>query len=86
MWLDKKTLPDSALVVIAKDDDFTFGVLQSSVHRPWALTLGTSLEDRPRYTPSTCFETFPFPSPTDTQRADIEKWAKYLHEVVVLKA
>jgi type II restriction/modification system DNA methylase subunit YeeA len=27
----------------------------------WALRLGTSLEDRPRYTPSTTFETFPFP-------------------------
>ncbi|MCL8382045.1 hypothetical protein EJ105_07710 [Xanthobacter aminoxidans] len=27
----------------------------------WALRLGTSLEDRPRYTPTTTFETFPFP-------------------------
>ena len=31
------------------------------MHEVWSLGLGTSLEDRPRYTPSTTFETFPFP-------------------------
>ena len=30
-------------------------------HELWSLRLGTSLEDRPRYTPTTCFESFPFP-------------------------
>lgn len=77
------TLPDKALVVIASDDYYTFGVLHSKLHEMWALAIGTYLEDRPRYTPSTCFETFPFPCPTDAQRADIEKWAKYLDDVRV---
>lgn len=54
-------LPDKNLSVIARDDDATFGVLQSRFHELWALSLGTSLEDRPRYTATTCFETFPFP-------------------------
>jgi hypothetical protein len=54
-------LPDGQLVVIARDDDTTFGILHSRYHEAWALRLGTSLEDRPRYTPSTTFETFPFP-------------------------
>ena len=31
------------------------------LHETWSLRLGTSLEDRPRYTPTTTFETFPFP-------------------------
>lgn len=53
--------PDSALVVVARDDDVTFGILQSRFHTIWALHTGTSLEDRPRYTPTTTFETFPFP-------------------------
>ncbi|MGH9553001.1 MAG: hypothetical protein ACRD3W_26720, partial [Terriglobales bacterium] len=35
--------------------------LNSRFHRIWSLRLGTSLEDRPRYTPTTTFETFPFP-------------------------
>jgi type II restriction/modification system DNA methylase subunit YeeA len=48
-------------MVIARDDDTTFGILHSRFHEIWALRLGTSLEDRPRYTPSTTFETFPFP-------------------------
>ena len=39
----------------------TFGILHSRFHEAWSLRLGTSLEDRPRYTPTTTFETFPFP-------------------------
>lgn len=49
------------LIVIARDDDTTFGILHGRFHELWALRLGTSLEDRPRYTPTTTFETFPFP-------------------------
>ncbi len=60
-WLPKPVLPDCQLMVIARDDDTTFGILHSRFHEIWALRLGTSLEDRPRYTPSTTFETFPFP-------------------------
>lgn len=54
-------IPDCQLVVVARDDDTTFGVLHSRFHEIWSLRMGTSLEDRPRYTPSTTFETFPFP-------------------------
>ena len=39
----------------------TLGILHSRFHEAWSLRLGTSLEDRPRYTPTTTFETFPFP-------------------------
>ena len=60
-WIDTRICPDHQLAVIARDDDTTFGVLHSRFHEEWALRLGTSLEDRPRYTPTTTFETFPFP-------------------------
>lgn len=53
--------PDHQLIAIARDDDTTFGILHSRFHEAWALRMGTSLEDRPRYTPTTTFETFPFP-------------------------
>lgn len=36
-------------------------MLQSRIHEVWSLRSGTELEDRPRYTHTTCFETFPFP-------------------------
>ena len=61
VWCDARICPDSALIVIARDDDTTFGILHSRFHEAWSLRLGTSLEDRPRYTPTTTFETFPFP-------------------------
>jgi hypothetical protein len=61
VWLNKEIIPDHALVVFAREDDYFFGVLQSKVHILWSLKLGTSLEDRPRYTPLTSFGTFPFP-------------------------
>ena len=60
-WMHAPALPDSQLITIARDDDTTFGILHSRFHELWALRLGTALEDRPRYTPSTTFETFPFP-------------------------
>ena len=60
-WLDARICPDHQLIVIARDNDTTFGILHSRFHEAWSLRLGTSLEDRPRYTPTTTFETFPFP-------------------------
>lgn len=60
-WLDKSVLPDSALIVFATDRDADLGLLQSRIHEIWALAMCSSLEDRPRYTPNTTFETFPFP-------------------------
>jgi type II restriction/modification system DNA methylase subunit YeeA len=63
VWTDLRTIPDSQIVVFARDDDYFLGVLHSRVHELWSLRMGTSLEDRPRYTPTTCFETFPLPWP-----------------------
>lgn len=60
-WVASSVCADKNLVVIARDDDATFGVLHSRAHELWALRKGTSLEDRPRYTSSTTFRTFPFP-------------------------
>ena len=60
-WKDPIVLPDCQLIVIAREDDTAFGVLHSRFHEAWSLRQGSSLEDRPRYTPTTTFETFPFP-------------------------
>jgi type II restriction/modification system DNA methylase subunit YeeA len=62
-WMNSSILPDSATVAIARDDDTTFGILHSRFHELWSLGLCTWLGkgNDPRYTPSTTFETFPFP-------------------------
>ena len=61
-WLPGGLVASGSVYSIARDDDTTFGILHSRFHELWSLRMGTSLEDRPRYTPSTTFETFPFPA------------------------
>ena len=62
-WCDMRISPDHQLIVIARDDDTTFGILHSRFHELWSLRLCTWLGkgNDPRYTPSSTFETFPFP-------------------------
>jgi type II restriction/modification system DNA methylase subunit YeeA len=62
-WVETQFLADSATVAIARDDDTSFGILHSRFHELWSLRMGTFLGvgNDPRYTPSTTFETFPFP-------------------------
>ncbi len=61
VWLHAGVLADHRLNVFARDDDYFFGVLHSRAHEVWSLRLGSTFEDRPAYTPTTCFETFPLP-------------------------
>jgi len=64
VWLDKSVLPDTTLVVFAREDDYFFGVLHSKLHEIWARRKGTQLRDAEsgfRYTHTTAFETFPMP-------------------------
>jgi hypothetical protein len=84
VWLPNKTLPDCATIAIAHDDDYTFGVLHSRAHELWARGQGTQLrevESGFRYTPTTTFETFPFPRPTAAQKKAIAQVAKHLNEL-----
>ena len=78
VWLQSRVLPSVSVIAFARDDDYTFGVLHSRVHELWARGTGTQLrevESGFRYTPTTCFETFPFPQPTEDQRAAIAEAA-----------
>nr|WP_268882293.1 DNA methyltransferase [Jiella pelagia] len=61
VWLAPAFWPTNLVDAIAREDDTSFGILHSRFHELWSLRMGTSLEDRPRYTPTTTFETFPFP-------------------------
>lgn len=73
-WVDASCLPDNSLIVFARDDDYFMGVIHSRVHSVWSITMGTQLRERTsgfRYTPTSCFETFPFPQPTEAQKAEI---------------
>ena len=83
-YIDGDVLPDATIIVFARDDDYFFGVLHSRIHEVWARAMGTQLREAEsgiRYTPTTCFETFPFPEPDDAQRAAIAEAAKTLNEL-----
>ena len=69
VWVASEVLSNDGTIVFARADDYFFGVLHSRIHEVWALRMGTSLEDRPRYTPTT-FGTFPFPWPPGREPAD----------------
>ncbi len=91
VWMTMDILPDKRLTVFARDDDYFFGVLHSRLHEVWSLRRVSPHGDgskgsRPRYTPTTTFETFPFPwSPGAEDRshpahAAISAAARQLHE------
>ncbi len=60
-FLHASILPDNMLIAIGLPEAFHLGVLSSELHGQWALATGGTLEDRPRYNKTRCFETFPFP-------------------------
>jgi len=73
VWMTGDALPDHAIFTFAREDDYFFGVLHSKVHELWARRQGTQLREAEsgfRYTPTTCFETFPFPWPPGKEPAD----------------
>ena len=83
-WLAKEILPDHALIAIARNDDYTFGILHSKLHELWSRAMGTQVREAEsgfRYTPTTCFETFPFPEPPGEQEETIAAAARELDQL-----
>lgn len=60
-FLDAAILPDNMLVCVADDDAATLAILSSRAQGVWCRARGGRLEDRPRYTKTACFDSFPFP-------------------------
>jgi hypothetical protein len=73
VFLDASVLPDNKLVSIASSDAHTLGVLSSRIHVAWALAAGSHLGvgNDPVYVKTKCFEPFPFPDASETQRERI---------------
>ena len=53
--------PNAALIVFPYEDDYSFGVLQSSIHWAWFVNRCSTLTGRYRYTSNTVFDSFPWP-------------------------
>ena len=73
VWQKANVLCNQGTLVFARDDDYFFGVLHSRIHESWARATGTQLREAEsgfRYTPTTTFETFPFPWPPGKEPKD----------------
>jgi very-short-patch-repair endonuclease len=66
-----QTVCDSTTVMFAFEDTYFIGILSSKTHVTWALAAGGTLEDRPRYNKTVCFDPFPFPDSTEPQKQKI---------------
>ncbi len=70
-FLDASIRPDNMLIAIALDDAFHLGVLSSRIHVVFSLAAGGTLEDRPRYNKTRCFDPYPFPACDESAKARI---------------
>ena len=77
-FLSSETLPDDALMVVATEDAFPFGVLHSSIFSAWFNVTASTLEDRPRFIKAQCFDPFPFPDANNIQKQTIRVIAEEL--------
>lgn len=71
-------------VVLAIDSWADYAVIQSEPHWKWALAYGNKLENRPQYTPTDCFETFPFPIAQDGLGSIGERY--YVHRQSIMQS
>jgi len=81
VWVDSIVLPDCQVFAFARSDDYFFGLLHSRIHEVWSRSQGTQVREREsgfRYTHTTCFETFPFPIPSDDHSDAIGNLAQSL--------
>jgi SAM-dependent methyltransferase len=81
-FLGKEVRPGDALQVFVFDDDYSFGILQSSAHSDWFVAKCSNLTERLRYTADTVFDTFPWPqSPTAAQVEAVVEAGRALREL-----
>lgn len=90
-WLPASVIPANLVIVIARSDVYFFGVLHNRLHELWARAMGTQLREAKsgfRYTPTTTFETYPFPWPPGKEPTGdprVEAIAQAARELVELR-
>ncbi len=80
-FINREISPNDALQAFPLDDDYSFGVLQSSIHWEWFVGRCSTLKGDWRYTSDTVFDSFPWPqNPTKKQIEEVAKQAKALRD------
>jgi hypothetical protein len=60
-FVSSKIRPNASLIIFPFEDNYSFGILQSSIHWLWFINKCSTLTGRHRYTSNTVFDTFPWP-------------------------
>lgn len=71
-YLDKNVIVSNSASIIHDPENYIFGIITSYIHNLWVKIVAGKLENRIRYTSAVCYNTFPFPIITETQKAQIE--------------
>ena len=75
-FLDKDTIAINLVITIPDAQIYHFGVLTSNVHMAWMRAVCGRLKSDYRYSKDVVYNNFPWPTPTDTQKAKIEQTAQ----------
>ncbi len=78
VFVDSDYLPDNRLTNVATDDPFVLAVASARPHTAWSLAAGGTLEDRPVYTKTRCFDPFPFADPPEPLKQRIRELGEAL--------
>lgn len=75
-YLDSSKLATNLCMVIGTNDISLFAILTSKMHMAWVKTVGGRLETRYRYSAQLCYNTFPFPTIGEEQKAELTELAQ----------
>ena len=74
--MDKNIIASNACFTVPDASLFTFGILTSNIHMAWTKVVAGRIKSDFRYSNTLVYNTFPWPTPTDKQKAKIEKTAQ----------
>ena len=77
-YMTPNDICSNAVLLMPKAKLYHFGILQSNVHMAWMRAVCGRLEMRYRYSKDVVYNNFPWPTPTDEQRAKIEQTAQQI--------
>ena len=75
-FMDKETIASDLVFLIPNGTLYNFGILMSNVHNAWMRTVCGRLKSDYRYSKDIVYNNFPWPNPTDEQKAKIEQTAQ----------
>lgn len=74
-YVSPDVVANDAVVIVSNATLYDFGLLSSQTHNAWMRTIAGRLKSDYRYAPSVYYN-FPYPQPTEEQRADVEQAAQ----------